>query len=154
MNRKLIIVIVLVVFCLSIIVVSVFGIMADYFPENVTATDIYFTDINGKKLELNEEDKLVIEVELDASSTYLLYWIVSPENVTSHDVNIIIPSSYNDIVSVSQAGEGMAIVTFLKGKVPEGGVPITIKCADGSEKSATIMLAPKTPGGGTIDPFA
>lgn len=102
----------------------------------VTATEIYFTDENGNRL----EDEAMIEVELtDSNMSYQLYWVEKPDNTTDKSVRFICD---NELIEISEDG----LVTFFA----ETTAQIVVVTADGGEQQATIILYPKRNTGGDV----
>ena len=137
MNRKVVIIVVLVECILAVLLISFFGQAIFNNIRNVPANEVYFVNQDGVKIE--EE---AIEVELsDSKLSYQLYWKIEPEKVTDKSVEFI--SSKPDFVTVSKTG----LVTFYV----ETDVSITIRTLDGSNKSDTIVLVPKRNTSGEVE---
>lgn len=137
MNRKVVIIVVLVECILAVLLISFFGQAIFNNIRNVPSNEVYFVNQDGVKIE--EE---AIEVELsDSKLSYQLYWKIEPEKVTDKSVEFI--SSKPDFVTVSKTG----LVTFYV----ETDVSITIRTLDGSNKSDTIVLVPKRNTSGEVE---
>ena len=138
MNRKVVIIVVLVECIMAVFLISFFGQAIFNNNRNVKTQEIYFTYENGEKI----EDDVTLEVELsDKEISYQLHWKAEPDNVTDKSVTFI--SSKPDLVFVSDEG----LVTFLV----ETDVSITIKTLDESNKSDTIVLVPQRDTEGEFD---
>ncbi len=129
MNKKIVIIVVLVECIFAVLLISFFG-QAIYNNNNtVECAEIYFTYENGDKI----EDDKVIEVELtDTNLSYQLHVSIYPQNATNKKLSF---TSSRDEVVVDSKG----LVTFYS----EVGVTITVKTLDGSNKMDTIILVPK-----------
>ena len=137
MNRKVVIIVVLVECILAVLLISFFGQAIFNNINNVPANEVYFVNQDGVKIE-----EKTIEVELsDSKLSYQLYWKIEPEKVTDKSVEFI--SSKPDFVTVSKTG----LVTFYV----ETDVSITIRTLDGSNKSDTIVLVPKRNTSGEVE---
>ena len=129
MNKKIVIIVVLVECVLAVLLISFFG-QAIYNSSNkIECNEIYFCTEDGVKY----EDDFVIEVELsDTQMSYKLFVAIAPKNATNKKLEFI---SSKEGVIVDESGE----VTFLT----ETPVIITVKTLDGSNKMDTIRLVPK-----------
>ena len=137
MNKKIVVIVVIVECILAILLVSLLGAAIENAHKATKCTDVYFTNEDYEKL----RDDYVIIVDTSKSIGYQLYYVVSPDNTT--DKSVIFESSSPD-VDVSPTG----YVTFIE-DVP---VTITVTAADGSNRSDTIRLIPK-PKEGHVDDF-
>lgn len=145
MNRKVTTIIILVVFVLSLVIVSIIGTVGLDWSQNIIATEIYAADSNGNRLPLIDvggKQMAQIEVELEAlSNTYVFYYVIVPDKADNKRVEFVYPGM-EDYISVTGSG-GSAIITFKQGVVPEEGFTVTVKCLDGSEKSVAISFIKK-----------
>ena len=129
MNKKLVILAVLLECLLAVLLVSFFGKAIEDARKDVLCEDIYFVTETGEKI----DDDVGIEVELsDTKLSYKLYWKIIAKNTTKKEVEFV--SSKPESVIIDQTG----IVTFLE----ETDVVITIRATDGSGKSDSITLIP------------
>ncbi len=129
MNKKLVILAVLLECILAVLIVSFFGKAIEDARKDVLCEDIYFVDEAGVKI----EDNVGLEVELsDTQLSYRLYWQIVAKNTTNKEVEFL--SSKPESVIIDQTG----IVTFLE----ETDVVITIRVLDGSGKNDSITLIP------------
>ncbi len=129
MNKKLVILAVLLECILAVLLVSFFGKAIEDARKDVLCEDIYFVTETGEKI----DDDVGIEVELsDTKLSYKLYWEIIAKNTTKKEVEFV--SSKPESVIIDQTG----IVTFLE----ETDVVITIRATDGSGKSDSITLIP------------
>lgn len=129
MNKKLVILAVLLECILAVLLVSFFGKAIEDARKDVLCEDIYFVTETGEKI----DDDVGIEVELsDTKLSYKLYWKIIAKNTTKKEVEFV--SSKPESVIIDQTG----IVTFLE----ETDVVITIRATDGSGKSDSITLIP------------
>ncbi len=129
MNKKLVILAVLLECILAVLLVSFFGKAIEDARKDVLCEDIYFVTETGEKI----DDDVGIEVELsDTKLSYKLYWKIIAKNTTKKEVEFV--SSKPESVIIDQTG----IVTFLE----ETDVVITIRAMDGSGKSDSITLIP------------
>ncbi len=137
MNKKIVVIVVIVECILAILLVSFLGKAIENATKDVYCKEIYFTNKNGEKL---NADSIMIELT-DTNMNYQLYWQVEPNNTTNKNVEFI--SSKPDSVIVDATG----LVTFFE----VTDVTITIRSTDGSNKSDTITLVPKRNVGGDVD---
>lgn len=137
MSKKIVVIVVLVECILAVLLISFFGQEIYNAKNNVKTTEIYFTNEEGERL----QDNAVIEVELsDSALSYQLHWVAKPKNISNKKVVFV---SDNEDVVVDSYG----LVTFFE----ESTVLITVKSADGSNKTATIILTPKRNTEGDVD---
>ncbi len=141
MNKKIVILIVVIECILAIFLVGIWGLAVDASRSKITCTDIYFTNESGERY----ESGTTLEVELEMTeygATYQLYYKLEPDNITNSQVKFT--TNKPTQVVVSRTGE----VTFYA-LVP---VEITIKSADGAAKTATIRIVPTENKDVIIDP--
>lgn len=130
MNKKVVFLVVLLECILAIFIVSIFGHAIEDSRRQILCQDIYFVDANGEKI----EDGEMIEYELVGSDiNYQLYWVMETDKTSNKEV---IFESSNTLVKVNSEG----LVMFIE-EVP---VVITIRATDGSGKSDSITLVPKS----------
>lgn len=130
MNKKTLILIVLVECILSIMLISILGIAIQDIRSKTLCTDVYFTDKYGNRY----EDGETINVNLQESVSHQLYYKLEPNDVSSKEVRFEVEDSRKHIVFVSESGR----VDFAQNPVL---VRITIYVLDGSGKFATIYLS-------------
>lgn len=138
MNKKIVVIVVIVECILAVLMVSLMGAAIENARKETKCTEIYFTNSDYEKL----RDDYSIIVDLSQSIGYQLYYVISPDNTT--DKSVIFESNKPDQVIVSPTG----YVTF----IDEVQVTITITAADGSNRSDSITLIPK-PQTGHVDDF-
>ena len=131
MNKKIVMIVVVVECILAVFLISFFG-QAIYNTErNVACGEVYFVTESGEKIEDNQQ----IEVEFsDSNLSFQLRWKVLPEKATNKEVQFI---WQNDDYVISATG----LVTLLADN--PSVLQISIKTMDGTNKSAVIMLVPK-----------
>ena len=130
MNKKVVFLVVLLECILAIFIVSIFGHAIEDSRRQILCQDIYFVDANGEKI----EDGEMIEYELVGSDiNYQLYWVMETDKTSNKEV---IFESSNALVKVNSEG----LVMFIE-EVP---VVITVRAVDGSGKSDSITLVPKS----------
>lgn len=130
MNKKVVFLVVLLECILAIFIVSIFGHAIEDSRRQILCQDIYFVDANGEKI----EDGEMIEYELVGSDiNYQLYWVMETDKTSNKEV---IFESSNTLVKVNSEG----LVMFIE-EVP---VVITVRAVDGSGKSDSITLVPKS----------
>ena len=129
MNKKIVVIVVIVECVLAVLMVALLGAAIENARKETRCTDIYFTNSDYEKL----RDDYVIEVDLSRSIGYQLYYVIMPDNTT--DKSVSFSSSRPDQVIVSPTG----YVTF----IDEVMVTITITATDGSNRSDSITLFPK-----------
>ena len=114
MNKKSLVLVIIVECVLAILLISFFGKAIESLNEKTLCSDIYFVDDNGNRL---ENDALLRVIEPTAASDKKVEFSATP----------------NEYVIIDKYGK----VTFLKEFVD---VSITIHTTDGSGKQATIRL--------------
>ena len=130
MNKKVVFLVVLLECILAIFIVSIFGHAIEDSRRQILCQDIYFVDANGEKI----EDGEMIEYELVGSDiNYQLYWVMETDKTSNKEV---IFESSNALVKVNSEG----LVMFIE-EVP---VVITVRAVDGSGKSDSVTLVPKS----------
>ena len=130
MNKKVVFLVVLLECILAIFIVSIFGHAIEDSRRQILCQDIYFVDANGEKI----EDGEMIEYELVGSDiNYQLYWVMETDKTSNKEV---IFESSNTLVKVNSVG----LVMFIE-EVP---VVITVRATDGSGKSDSVTLVPKS----------
>lgn len=130
MNKKVVFLVVLLECILAIFIVSIFGHAIEDSRRQILCQDIYFVDANGEKI----EDGEMIEYELVSSDiNYQLYWVMETDKTSNKEV---VFESSNALVKVNSEG----LVMFIE-EVP---VVITVRAVDGSGKSDSITLVPKS----------
>lgn len=137
MNKKIVVIVVIVECILAVLMVSLLGAAIENAHKETKCTDIYFTNADYEKL----RDGYDIYVDTSHGKIdYQLYWVVSPDNTT--DKSVVFESSEPDSVLVSPTGR----VTFIE----DVSVIITITAADGSNRSDSVKLIPLSKKG-TVD---
>ena len=130
MNKKVVFLVVLLECILAIFIVSIFGHAIEDSRRQILCQDIYFVDANGEKI----EDGEMIEYELVGSDiNYQLYWVMETDKTSNKEV---VFESSNTLVKVNSEG----LVMFIE-EVP---VVITVRAVDGSGKSDSVTLVPKS----------
>ena len=130
MNKKVVFLVVLLECILAIFIVSIFGHAIEDSRRQILCQDIYFVDANGEKI----EDGEMIEYSLVGSDiNYQLYWVMETDKTSNKEV---IFESSNALVKVNSEG----LVMFIE-EVP---VVITVRAVDGSGKSDSVTLVPKS----------
>ena len=138
MNKKVVIIVVLVECIMAVLLISFFGQAIFNNNHNIECNEVYFVYEDGRKIEDGEK----LEVELsDTKLSYQLYWNIEPNNAANKSVSFI--SSKPEYVLVDSNG----LVTFLV----ETDVTIMIKTLDGSNKSDSILLVPKRNTSGDVE---
>jgi len=130
MNKKIVVIVVIVECILAVLMVSLLGAAIENAFKETKCTDIYFTNADYEKL----RDGYDIYVDTSHGNIdYQLYWVVSPDNTTNKEV--VFESSEPDKVLVSKTGR----VTFIE----DVDVIITVTAVDGSNRSDSVTLRPK-----------
>ena len=130
MNKKVVFLVVLLECILAIFIVSIFGHAIEDSRRQILCQDIYFVDANGEKI----EDGEMIEYSLVGSDiNYQLYWVMETDKTSNKEV---VFESSNALVKVNSEG----LVMFIE-EVP---VVITVRAVDGSGKSDSVTLVPKS----------
>ncbi len=128
MNKKVIIIVVIIECIAAILLVSFWGKMVESRNTVIVPTEVYFTDEDGNRI----DDNARIEIELsDSNRDYQLYWKVLPNNATNKEVEFL--CERDDAVAISETGR----VTFFT----DATVQVIVRTMDG-EQDATIILSP------------
>ena len=136
MNKKVVFLVVLLECILAVFLVSIFGHAIEDERRQILCEEIYFVDEHGEKI----EDGEMLEYSLVGSDiNYQLYWVMETDKTSNKEVTF---ESSNPLVKVNSEG----LVMFIE-EVP---VVITIRAVDGSGKSDSITLVPKS-GGVVVD---
>ncbi len=125
MNKKVIILIEIIICITAIVIISIFGNIPEMWRDFEYASSLNFT---VKNVEL-----------LQNETSYQLEWTLGPENATIKAVRFTTDQKH---VTVSPEG----LVTFSKNQ----GATIIILTTDGSNLKDSINITFKAPGGGTI----
>ncbi|MBR1747895.1 MAG: hypothetical protein IJ735_06785 [Clostridia bacterium] len=133
MNKKIVILVVLVECVLAILLISVLGNAIESYFNEIGARDVYFVDAEGNRL----EDGATISVER-TDLGYQLQWVILPDDTTDTEVKF---TSTKAEVTVDATG----YVTFDR----DVDVVITVSTKNG--KTSNIHLVPKKETGGTVD---
>ncbi len=131
MNKKVVVLIVLLECIFAIFLVSFFGRIIEESRRDVLVQQIYFTDANGTKIE--DDKAIVIEVDQTTKRDYQLYWVILPEDATNREVEII--SSNENVAKYAGGGR----ITFFEWETVE----ITIRTKDDSPCEDTITIIPQ-----------
>ncbi len=128
MNKKTLILVVLVECILAILLISIFGKAIESLYQKTLCTEIYFVDENGERIEENALIKVDVN---DANLDYQLKWVVLPDDASNKDVSFTAsPSKY---AVIDRYGK----LTFLQENV---SITVVISATDGSGKQATIRI--------------
>ena len=128
MNKKTLILVVLVECILAIVLISIFGKAIESLYQKTLCTEIYFVDDNGNRI---EEDALIVVDINDSNLDYQLKWVVVPDDASNKDVAFTAsPSKY---AVIDEYGK----ITFLQENV---SITVVISTTDGSGKQATLRI--------------
>ena len=133
MNKKIVILIVIVECVLSILLIAVIGLAIESSHTEVGCREIYFATAEGERI----EQGTIVEVERPDKG-YQLHYEIVPENTS--DKAVTFTSSKPEKVMVNESG----YVTFIE----DTDVVITISTKNG--KTASVTLVPKRNTHGTI----
>ncbi len=126
MNKKIVVIVVIVECILAILLISVLGKAIETYFTEIECQEIYFVDETGARI-----DKPV-EIELtDRRREYQLIWAMSPSDTS--DKAVVFTSNKPDSVEVDESGN----VNFFD----DTDVVITVSTKNG--KTASITLVPK-----------
>jgi hypothetical protein len=139
MNKKVILFVVIIECIAAIMLVSFWGKIVESLNSYNVIREISFTDKDGNVYEDNEQVQIVFE---NGEISYQLYWVISPDDANSDEVEFI-TNREDDEVIVSEEG----LVTF----IVDTDVTITIRATDEGREEATITLYPKQQVSGIID---
>ena len=153
MNKKVMILIVVIECILSILLIAVLGKAIETYFNETEAQEIHFTTAEGVVLEPGtlykekegttesiESDQIVIEVSRPDRG-YQLHWLIIAENTSDRSVTFTAKSQDKDIeVSVDENG----FVHF------EDDVVATVTISTKNGRTATVLLLPRQSGQGGV----
>lgn len=130
MNKKVVIIVVIIECIAAILLVSFWGKMIEALNPVVVPTEVYFVDDAGNKIQNNA----VIHLQLtDSNRDYQLRWVVKPDNATEKGVEFIFGSeNAEDNAVISNSGR----VTFFT----DNAVTVIIRTKDGAQKASIILM--------------
>ena len=134
MNKKIVVLVVVVECIVAILMIGVIGIAIEASNREILCQEIYFINADGEIY----DNGAIVEVERPDKG-FQLYYKMNPENTT--DKSVTFSSSKPDDVEVSESG----YVNFFI----DTDVTITISTKNG--KSASIILTPKRDMNGDVD---
>jgi hypothetical protein len=134
--KKSVVIIIGVIYALSIVFVTLFGLNHNSFNEIIYVSQVEIIDDNASFREDGSKYRM-LPVNADGTCEYQLVWTVSPENVSNGNVTFNYDKSLS-YVTVDEKG----LVTFTGESAygGQGSVTITITAADGSGQSDSILL--------------
>lgn len=128
--KKSVVIIIGVIYGLSIILVTLFGLKHKTFNEIIYVSQVEI--IEEKASYSGDGTKyIVLYPDDEGNRQYQLNWVVSPENATNDKVTFNYDKQKSH-VSVDENG----LVTF----TAKGSIDITITAADGTSQSDTIKI--------------
>ena len=134
MNKKIVILIVIVECVLSVLLIGVIGLAIESAHTEVECQEIYFTTAEGVRLENGD----ILEVDRPDKG-YQLYYEIVPDNTS--DQAVTFTSGKPEKVMVNELG----YVSFIE----DTDVNITVSSKNG--KTTTITLVPKRSTHGTVE---
>lgn len=128
--KKSVIIIIGVIYGLSIVMVTLFGLKHKVFNEIVYVSQVEIVDEFANYTE-NGTKYVVLFPDEEGKREYQLKWNVSPDNATSKRV-MFSYDKQKDFVSVDENG----LVTFTS----SGAITVTVMAQDGSSQSDSIQI--------------
>ena len=128
--KKSVVIIIGVIYALSIVFVTLFGLKHNSFNEIIYVSQVEIIEENAS-YSSNGTKYLMLTPDENGVCQYQLVWTVSPDNATNSNVTFNYDKQKN-YVSVDENG----LVTFTS----QGAVIVTITAADGTSNSDTIQL--------------
>ncbi len=159
MNRKVATLIILVVFIISLVVISIIGTVQLDWSQNIIVTEIYISDVNGNRVEttdINGTEMAQIEVELEPlENTFVFYYTIVPNKADNKKVEFIYDTPIDETtgkpyISIVGSG-GSAVITFNNQSILDSGFVVIIRCQDGSEKYTSVVFVRKQVTSGETD---
>jgi hypothetical protein len=134
MNKKVVILIVLIECILAVLLVSFFGKVIEETRRDVYCQEIYFVDENGMKIE--DGAPIMVEIEKDSYKPirYQLKWQIITNSTTNKEVSV----EFSENTVSYDYGNGELVISPYCNK----SVVITVRTTDGSGKFDTITLIP------------
>ena len=131
--KKSVVILILVIYLVSVALVSFFGLQYKTFDEVIYTESIEFLNDDIKTLE--EDGSLYAVVRKDESTglwTYQIKYRVYPDNATNSEVEYIYDTQTPGVTLDPETG----VVTFDR----KGALTVTIKPKDGTDISATVTI--------------
>ena len=134
--KKSVVIIIGLIYALSIVFVTLFGLKHQSFNEIIYVNQVEIIEEKASYMS-NGLKYLLLSPDENGICQYQLKWTVSPDNATNSNVNIIYDKSIT-YVSVDENG----LVTFDAAKAYQGNgaIDITIAASDGGPYQDTIKL--------------
>ena len=159
MNKKIVILIVIVECILAILLIGIIGKAIETYFNAIQADEVYFTTSDGTKLtagmkyfektdtiemdENNIEDNIIVIVVARWDRGYQLHWDVKPDNTSDKSVTFMAEANTEEDIEVSVNETGFV---FFEDKV---NATITISTTNG--KTAVVQLITIEPKSGDVD---
>ena len=131
--KKSVVIIIAVIYGLSIIFVTLFGLKHKSFNEVIYTNKIEIIEENADTLSSGLK-YISLQPDDDGNCQYQLKWVVTPDNATNKAVTFNYDKS-NPNISVDENG----LVTFTNIK-KHGSITVTITSTDGTGVSDTIQI--------------
>ena len=131
--KKSVVILIGVIYGLSIVVVTLFGLRHQSFNDIIYVSQIEIIEENASFL-ADGTKYINLPVSEDGTCQYQLVWKVTPDNATNGDVSFIYDNQ-NTNVKIDENG----LVTFTSPGYNDS-VLITVKAKDGTSQSDAIRL--------------
>lgn len=130
--KKSVVILILVIYLVSVALVSFFGLQYKTFDEVIYTESIEFLNEDIKTMEDGTLYAMAQKDETTGKWTYQIKYRVYPDNATNSDVEYIYDTQKPGITVDTVTG----VVTFEE----RGALTVTIKPKDGTDISATVMI--------------
>ena len=129
--KKSVVIIIGVIYGLSIICVTLFGLKHKSFNEIIYVSQVEIIEENANIRQSDGTKYIVLSPDDNGVRQYQLVWVVSPDNANDTSVTIDYDKQKKN-VSIDENG----LVTF----TAPGSVDVTITSCDGTQASDTIKI--------------
>ena len=128
--KKSVVIIIGVIYGLSIVAVTLFGLKHKTFNEVIYVSQVEIIEENAQYTSTGSK-VVILSPDENGNRQYQLVWVVTPDNATNGEVTFNYDKQ-TSFVSVDENG----LVTFTS----KGTIDITVTSADGTQQSDTIKI--------------
>ena len=129
--KKSVVIIIGVIYGLSIVIVTLFGLKHKSFNEIIYVSQVTIVEENASFYPASGMKYIILSPDESGGCQYQLKWAVSPDNATNQSVTFDYDKE-KSFVTVDENG----LVTFTR----QGEITITITAADGTSQSDSIQI--------------
>ena len=129
--KKSVVIIIGVIYGLSIVIVTLFGLKHKSFNEIIYVSQVTIVEENASFYPASGMKYIILSPDEGGGCQYQLKWTVSPDNATNQSVTFDYDKE-KSFVTVDENG----LVAFTR----QGEITITITAADGTSQSDSIQI--------------